>query len=324
MVRLNKILKKLVYLAVVVLILVVSCIEIISINQPDTATVGETITITLDAEVTGKDGSTLVLGFLAPRSWRPLENTTASFESTIGNSSMSLMPADELDPNFNRPWKEQITERVGIGDNYGDVEWVVFKADNDFIPPDNTSEDNPVTGTITIKTKVGPTNMKAQLGYFLGDALWGYLKDSDNNSTFKFASKCIEIVGAAGSAENLCGPAPRKLVESATFTYDDILTIIFDAQEDSTALIGADKIFYCSAAEHDMGISEVCEYSLKTEMTRTGPDTWRLTLWPRSYYNIPTGSNINGITANFQSENGQTIVVDLNTNSNFQLIPKCF
>ncbi len=322
--RAINILKKLVYLALLILIFVVSCIEIITINQPDTATVGETITITLDAEVTGKDGSTLVLGFLAPRSWRPVENTTASFESSIGNSSMSLMPADELDADMKRPWKEQITERVGIGDNYGDVEWVVFKADKDLLPPENTSEDNPVTGTITIKTKVGATNLKTQLGYFLGDALWGYLKDSDNNSTFKFASKCIEIVGATGNPENLCGPAPRKLVESATFTYDDILTIIFDAQEDSTALIGADQVFFCSTAEHDLGINEVCEYSDKTEMIRTGPDTWRLTLWPRSYYNIPAGSNINSIAANFQNENGQTIVVDLNTNNDFQLIQKCF
>ena len=130
--------------------------------------------------------------------------------------------------------------------NYGDVEWIVYKADMDFTPPDNTDESNPVTGTITITTTVGQTNMKVNLGYFLGEAFWGYLKDSDGNSTYQFASKCLEVVGGTGSTVNLCGPAPRKLVELPTFTFDDILTIVFDGNEDSTALIGAEKIYLCS------------------------------------------------------------------------------
>ena len=316
--------KHIISLVALLLLLVVSCIEILNINQPDTATIGETITITVDAEVTGKDGSTLVFGFLVPKEWKAKDQTTVSVESSIGNTTMSLMPDDEIDANMNRPWAEQLNERVGFGGNYGDVEWIVFKADTELLPPDNTDETNPVTGTITIITTVGQTNMKANLGYFLGEAFWGYLKDSDKNSTHKFASKCIEIVGGSGGVVNLCGPAPRQFIESETFTFNDILTIVFDAQEDNSALVGADKVYFCSIAEHDFGTTELCEYSSKTEMKYRGGDVWELTIWPKAYFDIPTGSNVTGIKVNFQNENGQIIVKDINTNEDFEILSKCF
>ena len=160
-----------------------NCLTIVSNSQPDTAMVGETITLTIDAEITDDAGDQLVFGFLAPRAWKAAENTTVAFTSSIGNSNMSLMPTEEVDPENKLPWVDQVQDRVGFGQNYGEVEWIMFKADKKIIPPESTDEDNPVTGTVTIQTRVGNSNMITQLGYFLGDALWGYLND-DNNSTF--------------------------------------------------------------------------------------------------------------------------------------------
>lgn len=303
-------------------ILLPNCLNIKNNTQPATAMIGEEITLTLEVEITDKAGDQLVLGFLTPRAWKASENTTVSFESTIGNSNMSLMPKDEVDPENKLPWVEQVRDRVGFGENYGEVEWTMFKADQKFTPPDGTDENNPVTGTVTIKTKVGDSNMITQLGYFLGDALWGYLND-DGNSTFFFAEECIEIIGGNGQAQNLCGPAPRKLVDLETYTFDDLLTITFDAQEDQTALIGASKVFFCSEAVHEFGTDMVCEQSQKTEMRSIGPDLWQLTIWPESFYNIPEGSNIQEILANFQDEFGNTIVRDVSGND-FQILAKCF
>ncbi len=298
-----------------------NCFEITGADQPAKALVGEEITIDVDVKLSGKDGSTLVFGFLAPKAWKPAEVTSVSFSSTIGNGTMSLMPPDEVDAENKLPWAPQIREKVGFGQNYGEVEWIVFKADQDLTPPGNTSPENPVTGVVTVKTRAGASNMIAQLGYFVGEAVWGYLEG--DNSNFFFSGECIEITGADGQPQNLCGPAPRKLVNLETYTFNDILTIIFDAQEDSTALIGANKVFFCSRAIHEGGVGEACDFSAKTEMTRVGEDLWNLTLWPKSYYNIPEGSGISEILANFQDETGGVIVRDVSGND-FQILEKCF
>ena len=306
----------------VTLFLLASCLEIVRVRQPSRAMVGEEIIIEIDAEVTGVDGSTLIFGFLAPRSWNASSNSTASFESTIGNSTMSIIDPNELDPESKQPWADQITERVGFGGNYGEVAWTVFKADVDIEPPAGTDESNPVTGTITLKTKVGPSNLITQLGYFLGDALWGYLND-ESNSTFIFHEECMEIQGASGQAQNLCGPAPRRLVNLDTYTFDDILTIRFDAQEDTTALIGAQKVYACFSGVHTQGLSEVCEVSNLTQMRMVGPDLWELTIWPPSYFDLPEGAEISEILVNFHDEARAAVVKDLSGND-FQILPKCF
>lgn len=297
------------------------CFQIDEVRQPATVTVEETFTIEVDVTLTGKDGNTLVFGFLAPRSWQAAAHTSVSFTSTIGNSSMSPMPPEEVEADNLVPWKDGITERVGFGENYGEMEWIVFKADNSFSPPSGTDEDNPESGTVTINTRAGSTNLIAQLGYFVGETTWGFLNDGNNSASF-FASPCIEVTGASGQAQNLCGPAPRKLVQLETYTFRDLLTIIFDAQEDNTPLAGASKVYFCSRALYENGENEVCEFSTKTEMKLNGTDFWTLTMWPPTYYGLPEGAVVSEILCTFQDESG-TIVKDVSGND-FQILAKCF
>lgn len=296
------------------------CFEVTEVRQPDTVSVDDVFSIEVDVELTGKDGETLVFGFLAPRQWQAANNTTVRFASTVGNSTMSLMPADELDPENGLPWAAQITSREGIGSNYGEVEWVVFKADKAITPPDNIGPDNPANGTVFIETKAGPSNMITQLGYFFGEAFWGYLNDGNNSISF-FADPCIEVTGTSGQPQNLCGPAPRQLVELTTYTFDDVLTITFDAQEDSTDLIGASEVYFCSVANYDGGEVEVCDSGRGTSMQQIGPDLWQLTIWPPDYYGAEN-FEIAEILCTFRDNNG-TIVTDP-TGANFQILAKCF
>lgn len=297
------------------------CFEITEVRQPETALVDETINIEVDIEVTGKDGDRLVFAFLAPRSWSAAKKTTMHFTSTIGGSNMSLMDPEELDPVSNLPWAQQITEREGIGENYGEVQWVVYKADDALAPPGNTSPDNPVNGTIFIETKVGPSNIITQLGYFVSEAFWGYLDDGNNSLSF-FYDPCIEVSGASGQAQNLCGPAPRRLVDLNQYTFEDVLTIRFDAMEDSTALVGAGQVFFCSKGIFDSGPTEICETTTRTEMISGGDNIWYLTLWPPEYYSVPNGEIMSELLCNFQDKNG-TIIKDPSGND-FQILAKCF
>jgi len=297
------------------------CFEITDVSQPETALVEEVITIEVDVELTGKEGDRLVFAFLAPRAWSAAKNTTVHFTSSIGGSNMSLMDPEELDPANEIPWAEQIETREGIGQNYGEVEWVVYKADDVVTPPGTVSPDNPANGTVFIETKVGASNMTAQLGYFIGEAFWGYLEDG-NNSISYFYDPCIEISGAAGQPQNLCGPAPRSLIELNQYTFEDILTIKFDAQEDSTALIGADQVFFCSTAIFDSGKTEICETSTRTEMISDGDDIWYLTIWGPEYYSVPTGETISEVLCSFRDKDG-TVVKDPSGND-FQILVKCF
>lgn len=304
-----------------ILVLLASCFEVVRVNQPSSATVGEEITVTLDVEITDDAGSTLIFGFCAPRAWRAFENTTVSFTSSIGNSTMSLIDPEEVDVENKRPWAEQIRERVGFGGNYGEMDWVVFKADNSFTPPTSTSEDDPVTGTITLKTRVGESNMITQLGYFLGEADWGYLND-DGNSTFYFEQTCLEVSGAPGQPQDLCGPAPRRLVDLESYNFNDLLIITFDAREDSTALIGTGEVYFCSQAIYSGGSIERCEKTSLTKMKEVAEDLWQLAIWPPSFYGID-GSDISELSVNFQDANG-LVVVKNTSGRDFQILSKCF
>ncbi len=158
------------FIAIFALLLLVlaSCIEILNFSQPSTAVVNEEITTTFDVKITNEFGSIMVFAFLAPLSWKPRENTTVSYQSDQGNSTFSLMPDDEVDAENELPWKQQITDRVGIGNNYGEVGWVVFKADVVNPIPAGTNENNPIVATVTVKTKVGASNVITSLGYFVG------------------------------------------------------------------------------------------------------------------------------------------------------------
>ena len=304
-----------------ILVLLFSCFEITKINQPSSVQVGEEFTITIEAKLTGKDGSTLIFGFLAPRSWAPAAHTSVSFESTIGSSTMSIIDPEELEIDNNQPWEEAITERVGFGENYGEVQWTVYKADTDLDASD-VSEDNPATGTITVRTRAGEANLNAQLGYFVGESDWGFLDDG-SNSAFTFFESCIEVTGAAGQPQDLCGPAPRQLIALPTFTFRDLLTITFNAQEDSTVLIGANQVFACFTAVHREGRTEICVMDSKTEMHEVEPDLWQMTIWPPAYFELDDQNEISEILVNFRDGSGTNIVRDLSGND-FQILAKCF
>ncbi|HHP7240434.1 MAG TPA: DUF4961 domain-containing protein [Cyclobacteriaceae bacterium] len=315
-------------------IVLTMCFNITGVDQPSTASAGERISITLDVEVLddpfndnpGVGGSIFIFGFLVPKSWDAAENTAVSISSTPFSTTLNVLDPDAIEAAFtNSPWVELLETKGGIGENYGEVEWVVFKADEAYNPPADVL---PLSGIVNIETTVGAENMITQLGYFIGDAEFGP-RDINMNFDF-FFTPCMEVVNGEGETINLCGepPAPATVtVNPGTFVLNDILNLTFDASkgegDDPTVLFGASSVFLCATAHYEGGSMEVCDNRPATEFEFKGDEIWELTIWPPSLFDIPNDKEIIEITYNLKNSNGTRIVKNLTTNEDFRMEANC-
>ncbi len=316
-------------------LLLTMCFNITNVDQPTTAVAGETISITLDVEVLddplnenpGVGGSIFVFGFLAPKSWNAGENTTVSISSEPFSTTLSIMDPNAV-PSFpagSPVWKDFLFGVGGIGENYGEVEWVVFKADAAWNPP---AEVLPLHGTVNIQTTVGPKNMITQLGYFIGDAEHGY-REINQNFDF-FFTDCLEITDGEGETINLCGPPPPPetiLLTPSVFGWNDLINIRFDASKGEndgpTRLQGASQIYICATAALTDGTIEVCEKTEATALTFLEGDFWQITIWPKAFFDLADVSGITEITYNLQNQSGNIIVRNPDTGEDFKLEAEC-
>ncbi len=305
------------------------CFNITSVEQPETSVAGEEITITVHAEILDDpnneagpsvNADQFVFGFLAPKSWDVSENATVSISSVPFSNELVLMDEGEIEMFGEIPWTEALESRVGLGENYGLVEWVMFKATEVYNPE---PEYLPLSGTVNITLTVGPENLITQLGYFVGDAKWG-IRDYNKNFAF-FFGECIEVTGGIGDVKNLCGVAPPETssVGPEEFSWNDILTISFDATLGegnlSTELLGASNVLMCSTANYSGGSDEVC-----SEMTSLGNDLWELSIWPTGHFDLPMGKRITSINYNFQNSDASITVGDpLNGGIDFFIEANC-
>ena len=290
---------------------------ILQIDQPSEVGAGEVFEIVMQVDVS-KDDDTgdpffLIVGFLAPRAWNAGVNTTVRFESSVGNSTMRLTTSDEIDGNTKLPWNLAFDRKFGIGDNYGEVEWITFIADEAFVAADGA------TGTVYITTKAGEDNMIVQLAYGISNQTWGF---SDDNFDLVFTD-CMQVIDGIGYPSNLCGPKPRQLVEQATFTMDDLITIVFDAKDGDDFMLGASFIDLCAKAYSGDLVYEICDNEDVAALNYMGDDVWEITLWPRSYFDIPENQDIDFMEVTFTNDKGN-LVASNEDGSAFIIAPKCF
>src|SRR5690606_37781830 len=83
------------------LLIFTMCVTITNVTQPATATVDQQIDITIDLNLNPElaDDEFLVFGFLAPTSWDVEGTATATYTSSLGDGTMTLVPLDEPAPN---------------------------------------------------------------------------------------------------------------------------------------------------------------------------------------------------------------------------------
>lgn len=285
-------------------LLLAQCFSIVSVDQPESALAGSTITVTVQTEIDpGFDltGMRLVTAILVPKSWNAGTNTTITYTSSRGNGTMSLIPSNVNAPNATVSWPQEIRNRIGIGENLIDeVEWVAFWSDQTY----NVTADEPIiTGAITIAAKVGPQNTISQIGYFIAESTI----DLSNYSTF--FPDCFQVTNGAGVTIDFCNPqiasiAPIKSLDN------DIITVNFDASVGSTSLAGKSKVYLCATGYVDGTPIEVCDQTAVGAMTSEGNDVWRLDIWPRKFFNLSEGQTLDRIEYSFTDETGTIVVVD--------------
>ena len=309
------------------------CITITNVTQPTSATVGETIHITVDANLVGSadlswiggsDSQNLVFGFLAPVSWDVVGTGVVTYTTSAGNGTMSLVPLSELAPNSDAglTWADDMKDQLGIGDNYGQVKWVVYKSNQKL----SVSEGETITGQVQLSVKVGPDNLITQLGYVLANTAYGV--DVNDGWFGLMFTDCMEVTGGTNATKNLCGPIPSSVTyKPDLFTYDDVISLDFDAKKGTegnpTPLFDASQVYLCAKAKVNGLTVDVCQINESTKFRNVGSNLWEITIWPRQLFGVLPGQEITDISFTVTNEAGDIVVQDPETGEDFQIVPNC-
>lgn len=296
------------------LLLFTFCVTISNVIQPSTATIGEVIDVTLDVDVAAIEDASynVILGILMPEDW-DASTIVASYTSPNGNGTFSLAP--------DNTYSKQMTDLVGIGENYGRVKWVSLISDGLVSGVNNAG----FSGQVQISFAVGDENVKTQLGYVVGETGRGITLDNNGvpNYGVQFPD-CFEVTGGSNILSDLCGPIPFPVtLQPSEYSFDDVIKINFDASKGPTALLGAESIFLCGAVTADGVQKEICEANPSSSLTNIGPDLWEISIWGKQFFDLPRDANITAMNFYFRNENGDIVVKNPDTGEDFQITPNC-
>ena len=327
--KFNKISKKRIKVILLPLFFLIlsMCMTITGVIQPESAVIGEQIDISVNVKILPGESNAynLVFGFLAPISWEAKANSTATYTSPVGNGTLRLVTANDLATNTFNTWSKEIEDKVGIGENYGLVKWVVFISEEPIAVEENVE----VNGIVHLTTKVGSENLKTQLGYIIANKGYGIGLDFNNAKAYhtKF-TPCMEVTGGNNSLIDLCGPLPFPVVvKPAEYSLNDVINISFDASKGAlgqpTDLVGAEKVYLCATATADGETKEVCQASAASMLKNIGNDKWEISIWAKQFFDFDLDADITSITYKFTNETGDVIVTNPDTGEDFELIANC-
>jgi hypothetical protein len=306
------------------------CGEIItSVDQPDTATVGSVVPITvhIDIPTVGNGGPDyLIFGFLVPKGWKAAQNTTITYTSpTLGDGTMTLIPNTTLAKNGNGlNWPDDMKKTFGIGGNLiDDMEWVAYQSDKAY-----THNGSEITGELNIKIKVGAdnNNTTVKLGYVITDSGNGFT--SDGNGTYyseKLSDKCFEVTGGTGDLVDFCNPQLTTINPPKSLD-NDFITLTFDGNVATTALNGSAVVYLCATAYTSDGKTiSVCEQTSKTKMIQVpdGSNKYQITFWPKALFGTTDTQTITKMEYFITDQTGAVKVGYGNTQAPFVYNFKC-
>jgi PKD repeat protein/formylmethanofuran dehydrogenase subunit D len=142
------------------------------------------------------------------------------------------------------------------------------------------------------------------------------------------SSNIFDGVIDLGEDRFICGTAEVTLNSGIYLSPDgDSLTIIYDATQGQSGLVGASKVYMHSSYELEPFGGSVLpwvgnwgEDDGLGEMTALGNNKWTITIFPPDYYNFPVGTNINGLFMVFRNANGTAEGKDNSGNDIFLLL----
>lgn len=305
-------------IVVILGLLVMTCVYIDGVDYASSVKAGETITFTahtrFEAAEDRNNPSRVVFAFLAPKSWNAAQNTTATYTSNIdvGVQTMSLVPAGTVPKN--RPgetWTGAIRALYGVGGNVlDDLEWIVFWSDKTY----TVRNADKLTADIVISTVAGPYNLRFKPTFFLNYTDDGIGSNTDHYKVYN--GTCLEVTDGQGDIIDFC-ELQFNSAQPLTSTMNDFVTYSFQGDVEENDLIGAESIYFCATAYTSGGEAIVrCSLDESSRMKKVFQfgNTYSITIWPASYFNVPEGEELVGLEYSFKNEDGSIEVKDKSGN----------
>lgn len=299
---------------------VFSCMNYTSVVLPDNPQANSTINIKANLEVHMKTSASgqFIVAMLVPNSWdvagtgditystSGIHDRDASMNDVTG-AKMVPVESSDLEPNTNVDWATACMAQYGNGGNYGVVKWVCFKSVDSYNMPD---QDYIVNVALDIKFKTGPENIKFNFGMgasntqhgFSDSGDWGYW--SMRNAQFYE----MDVTGGTGSYDYTTPPLVS--LSPMTFSYEDILHVSFSSSISgvNTALKGEGQVYLKGKVVLDNGqeltFDKVSEDNL---MYRNSDNGYDIYIYPRSFFNVPTGRKMTDMYFWFTNADGTEI-----------------
>lgn len=292
---------------IIMMLLMMNCVYLDSVDYEPVVSAGEFATFKMNVRIEpgeAHSGVRLVIGYLVPKSWKAVQNTTVTYTSNIEPGvikTMSLVPEGTLPKNGNGlTWEAALKNRFKVGPNVlEDMQWIAYWSDEVY----SVNNGEKLRAEVSIKTKTGPDNMRVKLGFFVNHT------DDGINSTDQWKvsyTNCFEVVGGEGDVVDFC-ELHFNSAQPAGATKDDILTFRFQGDIAQNILEDATEIYLCATAFTDNGKAyTVCNLDEKSKMLKENEfgNTYSLTFWPAGYFGIPADESISSIQYSFMNQDG--------------------
>lgn len=305
--------------ALIVLVIVISCCgtTITEIDQPSTATVGQTmpISITVSYCNPSDDAGNLVVALLLPNGWNASKNMTMTYTSGVGNGTLKQIPSTAVEKQSGLPWPTALKNKFGLAGNYvNDMQWVAFQSDKAYTFSSVTS---PVTVNIQLKVGADNNNADVSIAYLFAETNNGLQDPTDGHadcSSYEYYElrngPRLSVTGGTGSYIDYADPQLSS-VDPAKALIDDYITINFNGDIQQTALLNQQQIYMQATAYTTDGTAyNVSGTTSKNTMTETaaGSNVYSISLWPRQYFGIPAGATLDRIEYVFTDKTGTLTV----------------
>lgn len=305
--------------------------EITTVEMPNTATVGQNVTFKVNFKIpTAGDGTNnyLIFAMLVPKGWKMSENAKVTYNSqALGGGAMNLLPANNLPKNGGGlSWPAYTKKMFGTAGNLiDDMEWVVYQSQNSYPYASGYTFEGDVTVNMKVAADNNPTIVK--LSYVISDSNNAYT--SNEFGTYysqKNSPTCFEVTGGTGDLVDFCNPQ-LTVVDPPKSLDNDFVTLTYDGTVlDNTGLENESEVYLCAKAYTNDGKTiDVCEQTDKTKMVQTTSTSkrFRITIWPKSFFNVPDAQTITKMEYFITNKAGTKEVGYGNTDDPFVFTFRC-
>lgn len=319
--------------------LAITCMTIEEVIHPDDAQVNSDINISVKIKIAAEtDGnSKLAFAILVPKSWNVSQNaslflsTTAGFAgNNVTNEPMVLVGAGEKNPSDGLPWASSFQSKIGVLENTGPVEWVVFKSATTFQINDKNPDQAVVNGTVNIKLHTGARAVKFFMGYtFCGEA-FGFNSEKYPDDYVK-ASKILEVTGGDEPMMDFTADPAISFVP-ATFGFGDIFSIRYNEPNYVTegglkggeAYLTGKVVYEENGVQKEKSVDEISSKTLMEELGDMGQvTTWQKYIYPKEFFDLPKDAVILSMQVRFTNKDKSVVILNNETNGDFAVEETC-